>query len=492
MTAIAAVDLGAASGRVVLGTMKAGRFTLHELHRFPNEPAMEGGVLRWRVDALVGEIVNGLRKAADASPSLDSVGIDGWGADYGLLDADGRLLGNPAHYRDTRTNDVVAQTLDQVGRSALYEATGTQLQPFNTVFQLLADRDTPPNRAAAHALLVPDLIRYLLTGADGTELTNASTTGLVDPRTSDWSRPLAERLGIPIELFGEFRVPGDAAGMLRPGVLAETGLCPSPPINVVPSHDTAAAVAGIPAANDEFAFVCTGTWALVGVELSAPVISVASREANFTNEIGVDGTIRFLRNVTGFWLLQECLREWERSGVRLSLESLTAAAAELPQLRWLVDVQDPSFLRPGNMPERISDATLRTNGVRAGTPTEITRCILDSMALAIRAAVHDASALSKRNVKVVHVVGGGAANNGFCQLLADACELPIVAGPVEAASWGNVLSQARAIGSVPDSFEAMRETIRHSVRLRRHEPTGSGERWDRAAAIIRDVALSPA
>jgi rhamnulokinase len=481
---VAAVDLGASSGRVVAARCTASGVELREVHRFPNVPVRAGGVLRWDVLALFGGILDGLRQAAKEFGALDSVGVDSWGVDYGLLDGDGQLLGNPAHYRDGRTASTVATVLDTVGAAELYAATGCQFQPFNTVFQLLADRDSVQLGFAAQALLVPDLMSYWLSGSVGTEVTNASTTGLLDARTRTWSTELAKRLDVPVGLFPPLRGPGELLGPMRRDVVADAGLDVAPQVISVASHDTAAAVAGTPARSDRFAYVCTGTWALVGLELPEPVITEASRLANFTNEVGADGSIRFLRNVTGFWLLQECLRQWRADGLTMDVGALTDAATTVPPLRAVIDVQNPDFAAPNDMPGRVARAALETSGVTVSTPAEITRCILDSMALAVRHALRDAVRLAERTVDVVHIVGGAVANPLFCQLAADACQLVVLAGPAEAASWGNVLHQARALGVIegqPADARALIERAEEPVAYRPH----SDERmWERADAIV--------
>jgi rhamnulokinase len=482
----AAVDLGASSGRVLVGTgCAATGFVLREVHRFPNGPVLVDGVLRWDIDGLFRGVLDGLRAATRAVGPLDTIGVDSWAVDYGLLDADGQLLAAPAHYRDRRTAPIVDQVLASVGAAELYAATGIQLQPFNTMFQLLADLGTPAGNAAVAALLIPDLVTFWLTGVRGTELTNASTTALLDPRTMTWSQGLAARLGAPIKLFAPIRSPGDDAGPLLPSVAAGTGLDARTRVVTVASHDTAAAVAGIPAEVEDFAFVCTGTWALVGLELPGPVITEDSRAANFTNEVGTDGTIRFLRNVTGFWLLQECVREWQTDGPPVDLNALTEAAEQVPPLMAIIDVQAPALAEPGGMPARISDAAEQLSGRRPQSRAEIARCILDSVALAIRHALRDATTLADRSVSVVHVVGGGVSNELFCQLIADACALPVVAGPLEAASWGNVMSQARALGAVDDTRAAVRTAIRSSVTVRQYEPGRDQSPWERAGELVR-------
>jgi rhamnulokinase len=484
MVRVAAIDLGASSGRIVIGDGTDRGFSLREVHRFPNQPRLVGGVLRWDARALFAGICAGLRAAAadGSGVPVDAVSVDGWAVDYALLDGDGDLVADPASYRDPRSGPAFAAvTGDGVGgvdARRLYQATGIAPQPINTVFQLMAERDLD---RARHVVLVPDLMTYWLSGQLGTELTNASTTGLLDTRVMKWADQVAEALAVRIKMFPRLRAAGEVAGPAVPGLGPAVWDRARPPQVIVgPSHDTAAAVAGVPAAEEGFAFVCTGTWALVGVELPAPVITEAALQAGFSNEAGVDGTTRFLRNVTGFWLLQECVREWGR----VDLDELTRAAGRVHGLRALVDVQDPAFLPPGGMTQRIIRACLRSTGVVLSGEAQILRCILDSMAVAIRNAVRDAVRLTARPVRTVHVVGGGVANPLFCQLVADACELPVVAGPVEAACWGTTLIQARALGAAGGSLPEMRSLVRDAVRLSSYQPGGVGQAWDRAEEIV--------
>ncbi len=473
---VAAVDLGASSGRVVIGYGTERGFSLREVHRFPNRPRPVGGVLRWDARALFAGVRDGLRAAAADGP-VDAVSVDGWGVDYGLLDDDGELTVDPACYRDARTEAPFA-AVTEADAERLYQATGIAVHPFNTVFQLMAERDL---ERARHAVLVPDLMTYWLCGQLGTELTNASTTGLLDTRVMKWADPVAEALSVPIKMFPRLRAAGEVAGSARADLGPSVWDRARPPQVIVgPSHDTAAAVAGVPAAGEGFAFVCTGTWALVGVELPAPVITEAARRAGFSNEAGVDGSTRFLRNVTGFWLLQECARDWQCA----DLDALTRAAGRVAGRRALIDVQDPAFLPPGGMTERIIRACQRATGVVLSAEAEIVRCILDSMAVAIRHAVRDAVRLTGRPVRTVHVVGGGVANALFCQLVADACQLPVVAGPVEAACWGNALVQARALGAAGGALAELRSVVRQAVRLIEYQPEGPEQEWDRTEAIV--------
>ncbi|WP_406178268.1 rhamnulokinase family protein [Streptomyces sp. NBC_00996] len=468
MKSYAAVDLGASSGRVMVGRVGPDTLELTEAHRFPNRPVRTPEGLRWDILSLYAGVLDGLRAAGQ----VDSAGIDSWAVDYGLLDADRALLGNPVHYRDARTEGVAEKVWATVPAAELYAATGLQYAPFNTLYQLTAARSTQQLASAERLLLIPDLLTYWLTGEEGTELTNASTTQLIDPRTGDWSYDIAERLGIDLKLFAPLRRPGDPAGLLRPHVLAETGLSGPVPVTTVGSHDTASAVAAVPATGERFAYICTGTWSLAGLELDAPVLTEASRAANFTNELGLDGTVRYLRNIMGLWLLQECVRAWGHP----DLGDLLSAAAEVTPLRSVVDAGDAGFLAPGRMPARIADACRKSGQPVPESPAEVTRCILDSLALAHHRAIGSAQSLADHPVDVVHIVGGGARNALLCQLTADACGLPVVAGPAEAAALGNVLVQARAHGLVGDRT-SMRRLLADTQPLKRYEPRGDTAAW---------------
>jgi rhamnulokinase len=463
---VAAVDLGASSGRVMAGRVSDAGITLREVHRFGNEPVSAGGTLYWDILRLLASVRHGLRLAAQQFP-LASAGIDSWGVDYGLLGETGELLGNPVHYRDARTDGIRIA----VPASDLYAVTGIQHLPFNTIYQLAA---TPALRHARTMLLIPDLLAYWLTGEAGAEITNASTTSLFDVRAQAWATGLIRQAGLPPRIFPPLRRPGDMIGPIT----GPNGVGSELPLIAVGSHDTASAVAGVPAGGPDFAYISSGTWSLAGVELDAPVLTEASRAANFTNETGVDGTIRYLRNVMGLWLLQESLRGWPD----VSLESLLGEAARLPSLRFVVDPDDPVFLPPGDMPGRIA-AWLTARGEAAPDgPAEAVRCILDSLALAYRRAITQAQALSGRHADVVHIVGGGSRNALLCQLTADATGLPVVAGPAEATCFGNVLVQARALGAAPGDLAGMRALIRSAEPLRAFSPAGSAPDWAAAEA----------
>jgi sugar (pentulose or hexulose) kinase len=467
---VAAVDLGASGGRVMAGRVSDSGAELREVHRFGNVPVTVHGTLYWDILRLYAEIEHGLRLAGE-SFQLAGVGIDSWGVDYGLLDETGALIGNPVHYRDARTDGVTVP----VTAAELYAATGIQHLPFNTIYQLAACRDTPALAAARTLLLIPDLLAYWLTGSVGAEVTNSSTTALLDVSSRKWATDLMNRVGIRPSLFPPLRGPGDVIGPVStlPG---------APPLIAVASHDTASAVVAVPADGPDFAYISSGTWSLVGMELPAPVRTEASRLANFTNEAGIDGTVRYLRNVTGLWLLQECLRCWPE----LSLDALLISAGRLPPLRFVIDPDDPVFLPPGDMPGRIVSWLADRELPAPSGPAEIVRCILDSLALAYRRAVISVQELSGRHAGVVHIVGGGSRNELLCQLTADAIGLPVVAGPAEATTLGNVLVQARALGAAPVSLPEMRALVRSAVPLRRFTPSSPSSRvWQQVAERIR-------
>jgi rhamnulokinase len=455
--AFAAVDLGASSGRVMVVSFPAGGITLEETYRFPNRPVELAGTLYWDVPALWSGVLEGLRRAGERW-TLSGIAVDSWAIDYALLDEHGALLGNPTHYRDRRTAGVAAQVAPSLDPDDAYAITGIQELAFNTIYQWVAARDTAAMRAATTALLIPDLFTFWLSGSLGSEITNASTTALLDASSRAWSQLLFERLGLRGELFAPLRDPGTACGTLRPEVAAATGLG-AVPVFAVGSHDTASAVAGVPAKDGNFAYISSGTWSLVGVEVDAAIRTPEARRAGFSNELGVDGTVRFLKNVMGLWLLQECVRRWERDGGAIDVGELVTEAAAVAAGRSVIDPDRDEFLAPGDMPERIRAECRRSGQPVPTTRGEITRCILDSLAAAYGTTVRKAQELAGVQVEVVHVVGGGSQNALLAQLTADACGLPVVAGPVEAAAYGNALVQARAAGVVTGDLFDLRSIL---------------------------------
>jgi rhamnulokinase len=461
VTRHAAIDLGASSGRVVVADIGPGQLALTEANRFPNGPVRLNDGLHWDILSLYRGALDGLARAG----AIDTIGVDSWAVDYGLLDAHGALLGNPYHYRDSRTDAVIDKVHGRIPFAELYARTGLQFLTFNTIYQLAAAEGSPQLEAAQSLLLIPDLIGYWLTGHLGAEVTNASTTALLGVREREWSDELVAAIGLRRSLLPPLRRPGDVLGPLLPGVREETGLGAATTVVSVGSHDTASAVVGVPMEGERSAYISLGTWGLVGVELSEPVLTDASRAANFTNELGVDGRVRYLRNVMGLWLLQECVRCWPGS----DLATLLAGAAELPPGP-VFDIDDPRLLPPGDMPARIRRLLKEAGSPPPDDPVVLVRSVLDTLAAALARTVHEAARLSGRQLDVVHVVGGGAQNSLLCQLLADAVELPVVAGPVEATAIGNVLVQARAHGTLSGTLDELRGLIRETHRLTRYEP----------------------
>ncbi|WP_328989432.1 rhamnulokinase [Kribbella sp. NBC_01245] len=460
MITVAAVDLGASSGRVMTGRVGSGRLDLQEVHRFWNGPIRLGSTLHWDVLGLYRETLAGLASVG----SVHGIGIDSWAVDYGLLDSAGRLLGNPVHYRDERTSGVV---LPDISADELYAITGLQHLPFNTIYQLLAEG--PQIKRASTLLMIPDLLNFWLTGYIGAEITNASTTQLYDIRARTWSTDLAQRVGLPAGLLPPLHEPGTVVG-------SHDGT----PVIAVGSHDTASSVVAVPAADERFAYISSGTWSLVGLELDKPVLTAEAQAANFTNEGGVDGRIRFLRNVMGLWILQECLREWGTT----DLPGLLREAADVPPYGVLIDPDDPAFLAPGNMPSRIAEWCRRAGVAPPQGPAATTRCILESLALAYRRTLAKAQRIADQPVDVLHVIGGGSQNELLCQLTADACGLPVLAGPVEASALGNVLVQARALGAPLAGLDEMRALVRSTHELRRYQPRDTPADWAAAEARV--------
>ena len=463
---LAAVDLGASSGRVMVGRVGPDTLELTEANRFRNGPVRLPDGFYWDVLGLYQDILAGLRKAARDAGELAGLAIDSWGVDYGLIDANGALRGNPHSYRDPRSEATIEKVHQQVEPARLYAVNGLQVISINTIYQLAAEADL---QHARRCLMVPDLLGYWLTGREVAEETNASTTGLLDARTGRWAPELIEALGLPAGLLPEIVAAGEVLAPVSAGVRDELGIHQELLVTAVGSHDTASAVVGVPATGRNFGYVSCGTWALVGVELDAPVLTDDSRQANFTNERGVDGTIRYLRNVMGLWMLSESLRWWNRRGDEVGLQDVLTAAADLPSGP-RVDATDPAFLAPGDMPSRIVEACREAGDAVPGSPPEIVRCILDSLAAAFAEAVDQAERLSGQPVEVVHIVGGGAQNTLLCQLTADACRRPVVAGPVEATALGNLLVQARTHGVLTGDLPALRERIRRTATLTRYEP----------------------
>lgn len=476
-TTMAAVDLGASSGRVIAGTVKDSVLTWKETGRFTNAPVAvttdAGSRLYWDSLRLWSSIREGLQAATRDVGDLASIGIDTWAVDYGLLTTPGALVSNVASYRCDRTRDAAEKYFAKVPASRLYKEVGLQTQPFNTVFQLLVE-DPELLGVADRMLLLPDLLGYWLTGNAVTEVTNASTTGLLDPRTRTWNERV---LSWQDEFFGrevshlltDLVEPGTIVGPVVSEVLGAAGE-QVPQVVAVGSHDTASAVVAVPAERSDFAYISCGTWSLVGLELDTPVMTEEARQGNLTNELGVDGKVRFLKNVMGLWVFNEAVRTWRDQGHEVDVPALVAGAAEVPLGRTIIDIDADEFFPPGDMPSRIADVARRTGQPVPQDPHEVTRCILDSLALAYRRAVRFTAAAADKDISVVHMVGGGTQNQLLCQLTADAVGLPVIAGPVEGTAMGNLVVQARAMGLLEGGLDELRHVIRASSELRRHEP----------------------
>jgi rhamnulokinase len=467
-----AVDLGAESGRVVLGRFDGGRVSLEEVHRFPNMPVRLPDGLHWDVLRMFSEVKDGLARALREG-EIEGVGVDSWGVDFGFLDGEGALVSNPYHHRDARTEGMMERAFGLVPKREIYDTTGIQFLPINTLYQLLAMHGSPLLEAAETMLLIPDLIDYWLTGEKACEYTNATTTQLLDLE-GGWSHDLLGRMDLPSHFLAPIVPPATELGSLLPKVAEEVGA--GPPVFAVASHDTASAVVAVPAEGEDFVYISSGTWSLVGVETPGPAVSREAMEANFTNEGGFGGRTRLLKNVMGLWILQECRRQWAREGQEYSYEELARLAEDAPPAGPLVDPDHPAFLAPGDMASRIRSFCKETGQRTPEGPAAVARCVFESLALKYRHAIEQVQCLTGRAIGTVNVVGGGSQNTLLCQLTADASGLPVVAGPVEATALGNVMVQAFAQGRV-GSPEEIRTVVRDSFETSTYEPGGEPEEW---------------
>lgn len=489
-----AVDLGASNGRVLAGRWDGARFDLREVHRFDNEPVVVMGHLYWDALRLWAGIMAGISKrvAHDRRP-VSGLGIDCWGVDFALLDRDGRLLGNPYHYRDPRTDGIMELTRDPVLRGELYAATGIQTMQINTLFQLVSmvRAGDAQLETAAVLLPMPNLFNYWLSGERVAEYTHATTSQCLDVRTRRWAFELLDRFEIPTRIFPPIVDAGTTIGRLSPEIAGEVGMVEPAPVIAVGSHDTASAVAAIPGLEADSAYISSGTWSLMGVETLAPVITDRSLELGFTNEGGVAGTIRLLKNIPGLWLIQACVRQWLREGATYSWDDLLAAADRAEPFRCIVDPDIREFLSPPDMPAAIRDACIRSGQPRPETVGAVVRCCLESLAARYRSTLDDLEELVAHRLDTIRVVGGGSQNRLLCQLTADACRRPVVAGPAEAAALGNLMVQAVATGDLADVAEG-RAAIASSVRLASYEPRSDGGRWEEAVARLRSFQAATA
>ncbi len=476
-----AFDLGAESGRAVLGTLQDGKIGLEEIHRFRTEGLVMLGRRQWDLARIYEEMITALSTCArEHTRDIDAIAIDTWGVDFGLLDSEGHVLANPVHYRDKRTEGMFDAAYAKVPKEEIYHATGIQFLPFNTSFQLLSlvEAKSPQLAAAKDLLLMGDLLAYLLCGTKACEYTNASTTQLLDPHTRTWNDDLIARLGIPREILSEPVAPGTNLGKLLPEVAELTGMNPNTPVIAPGTHDTASAVVAVPVAGEttNWSYLSSGTWSLLGAELDEPCITDASMAQDFTNEGGVGGKIRFLKNIFGLWLVQECRRTWERQeGSTLNYSAITQDAAESEAFRSIINLDDPRLFAPDDMPRLIQEICKETGQPIPETHGQIIRCALESLAIKYRQTLQALDETLGRKTEVLHIIGGGTQNKLLNQMTADACGIPVVTGPIEATVLGNIGVQAMAVGAL-DSLAAVRKVIGDSFTLNHYTPKNT-EKW---------------
>ena len=489
-TTVGAIDLGAESGRVASVRFDGERLELEIVHRFTHAPHQVDGVLRWNMATLDGGIRQGLAALAQGETNVASVGVDTWGVDYGLVDATGDLVDEPTCYRDARQVVAYERALDVVGAERLYHATGVQLLPINTVFALMSDAQTMPQRLdrATNLLMLPDVFHHLLSGSQVTEYSAVSTTGCFDMARGAWATDLLDELGVPTHLLPEVVQPGADVGPLLPEFAS--GRLATARVIMPPGHDTASAVVGTPLAHPDGLYISSGTWSLVGLEVPSPVISDETEANNITNEGGYGGTIRLLRNVAGLWLLQACRRVWAAEGRTYSYPELVSMAARADGLRSIVNPDALEFLDGRDAPARIQAYCASTGTTVPETPGEIVRCALDSLALSYRAVLDDLTSVTGQAVPSINIVGGGSNNALLSQLTADATGLPVHCGPVEATALGNAAAQLVTLGELADLSD-IRRVIATTTDITSYAPDPRADRWDDAYAhfnhlLVRD------
>ena len=487
MKRVLAIDLGASSGRGIIGSFDGKKITLVENHRFSNIPVKAAGQYTWDILRIYHEIEESIRKCSIGDDrDVASVGIDTWGVDFGLLDKSGHLLCNPVHYRDARNDAMPEYAATLVSPDWVYEKTGIQVVDFNTLYQLLAVKKNSPEllEVAQDMLFIPDLLNYFLTGVKQTEYTIASTSQMLDAKARDWSWELIEKFGLPKKLFRKIIKPATPVGMLRDDVREELGGIGVKVVSVA-AHDTGSAVMAVPAEDGKFIWISSGTWSIMGTEAPEPIISARTRECNFTNEGGADDTIRFSKNITGLWLEQESRNQWKKEGEDISFADLSKMASSAKPFKCFIDPDDPRFAPPGNMPQRIVDYCRETGQPEPDSKGEIVRCILESLALKYRSTVDMIDALSGERLPSINIVGGGTQEKPLMQFTANACGRPVKAGPVEATAIGNIIAQAIAAGEISDIWQG-REVISNSFEMNYYEPTDTVA-WDDAYEKFKKV-----
>ncbi|MCX7711152.1 MAG: rhamnulokinase [Clostridia bacterium] len=482
-----AFDFGASSGRSILGVYDGRQLTIEEMHRFSNDPVEINHCLHWDVLRLFFEIKQGILKCLQAGHrDISSIAVDTWGVDFGLLDEQGNLLGNPYHYRDQRTQGMMEKVFKLIPKEALYEKTGIEFMWFNTILQIYSMKfhQSPLLKEAKTLLLMPDLFHYFLTGRKTSEYSIASTTQLMEAEKGTWSDEIIAKLGLPREIFTDIVPSGTVIGELSEGIVKELGASWIKVVAVA-GHDTQCAIASVPAKEEDFVFISCGTWSLMGVETDQPVINEKSSTLGFTNEGGVGNKITLLKNIMGLWLVQECKRQWEKEGEKVSFAELENMAHEAEPFASFIDPDDHSFISPGNMPERIREYCSKTNQKVPASRGEIVRCIAQSLALKYRMTVENLEQLLGKKLPVVHMVGGGIKDRMLCQFTANATARNVVAGPVEATSIGNLMVQAMALGKVKDLKE-IRSTVAASFPTENFKPTDTAS-WNDAYNRFKNI-----
>ncbi|MEA1877844.1 MAG: rhamnulokinase [Bacteroidota bacterium] len=474
-----AFDLGASSGRAILGSLANKKITLKEIHRFENQMILREEHYYWDIESLFSEIKFGLKKCINQEGiTPHCMGIDTWGVDFGLLDYTGQLSGNPFAYRDSLTDSAIDEVMEKIPGESLYQKTGIQFMQFNSLFQLWSLKKRHPDRllSADKVLFMPDLLSFFLTGVSYSEYTIASTSQMLNPDKARWDMALLHQLGLPTHLLEEIVEPGTVIGSIKPELQAELGIGPIP-VAAVAAHDTASAIAAIPAKGKDWAYLSSGTWSLLGIELDKPCLTKEAYEAAFTNEGGVDSTIRFLKNITGLWLLSECKKIWDQDK-NYSYADLTMLSKSAPAFASLVDPDDPQFSNPKNMISSIRNYCLDTNQQVPESVAEISRCIFESLALKYKSTLDKLLKVTGRTVNRIHLIGGGSMNHILCQYTANATRLEVIAGPTEGAALGNILMQARSLGII-DSLAEMREIVANNVETKTYLPDNQKE-WNEA------------
>ncbi len=481
-----AVDLGAESGRVMLGSIEDGKLSLEEMHRFSNGPVEEHGSLRWDFNRLLAEVKTGIGKAARASGGkARGIGVDTWGVDFGLIGADGKLIEAPYHYRDSRTNGMMDQAFAAMPKRDIYQHSGIQFMQLNSLYQVLALRtaESPALAKTRKLIFMADLFSYFLCGKAFGEYTLASTSQMMDMQTGQWSEAIFQKLSLPLAIMPPIVMPGTVVGELTDAVAQEIG-CGKIPVIAVGSHDTASAVLGVPAGAGKWAYLSSGTWSLMGVELPKAIINDKTFQHQFTNEGGIENTIRLLKNIMGLWLVQECKRQWQREGQDLSYTQLTQMASQAKPFAGHIDCDCSEFLSPGDMPARINKHLSDTGQKPTSDKGQMVRMVLESLALKYRRVLAAIEDITGQTIDVLHVVGGGIKNELLCQFTANALGRKVITGPIEATASGNVLMQAKAAGQIKSVDEA-RRIVRNSFEMTEYRPENQkvwAARYEKCAA----------